>query len=94
MKKWFPALVALMTVLPVFADNDSGKREKLCKVTRQEAQAIATKKVPGLVTDCDIEKTRKGRLYWSIDITPTSGAKQEVRVDGQTGEIISVETDD
>lgn len=102
MKKLLPAAMALMTAVisaftafsPALADNDSGAREKQCKITRQEAEAIATKRVPGQVVDCDIEKTRKGKLYWSIDIKPVSGAKQEIHIDGQTGEVLSVETDD
>jgi uncharacterized membrane protein YkoI len=91
MKKLILAAAALLlTTSSAFADGDN-KVEKQAKIPREEAKKIALKEVPGTITDCDIEKRKTG-LFWYIDVKPTNttGIKKEVKLDANTGAVLSV----
>lgn len=95
MKKPILAVIALfLTTTIAYADGDN-KVEKSAKIPREQAKAIALKEVPGTITDCDIEK-RKKALFWMIDITPTDTKlkKKIVKLDANTGAVLSVTDDD
>lgn len=95
MKKLILAAIALfVTTSGAYADGDN-KVEKSAKIQREQAKAIALKEVPGTITDCDIEK-RKKALFWMIDITPTDTKlkKKQVKLDANTGAVLSVTDDD
>ena len=95
MKKLILAALALfITTSAAYADGDN-KVEKSAKIQREQAKAIALKEVPGTITDCDIEK-RKKALFWMIDITPTDTKlkKKQVKLDANTGAVLSVTDDD
>lgn len=94
MKKLILAAIALfVTTGSAYADGDN-KVEKSAKVQREQAKAIALKEVPGTITDCDIEKRKTG-LFWYIDIKPTDtkSVKKQVKLDANSGAVLSV-TDD
>jgi len=95
MKKLILAAIALLvTTSSAYADGDN-KVEKSAKIPRDQAKAIALKEVPGTITDCDIEKRKTG-LFWMIDITPTDTKlpKKQVKLDANTGAVLSVTDDD
>lgn len=87
------AISILLSQSAAYADGDN-KVEKKAKINREEAKAIALKEVPGTIIDIDIEK-RKSGLFWEVDIKPTDGkvAKKEVKIDANTGKVLSVEDD-
>lgn len=77
------------------ADDDDQALEQQSKITRAQAQKIALERVPGTVSDTDIEKTSAGKLYWSVDVRPAKGgAEKEVEVDATSGAVLSVKDDD
>lgn len=94
MKRLLVAATTLVLSTSIaYADGDN-KVEKQAKVKRDEAKEIALKEVPGTIIDMDIEK-RKSGLFWEVDIKPTDGkaAKKEVKIDANTGKVISVKDD-
>lgn len=95
MKKHLTAVLALLLSINVaYADGDNKAERTKAKVKRDEAIAIAQKEVPGTVLDADLEKRRK-QLLWIIDIKPTDGSvpKKEVRIDANSGKVLSVRND-
>lgn len=96
MKRYFLLGMSLMLLSSAAAraDDDDQALEKQCKISRAKAHEIACKRVAGTVTDTDIEKTKAGKLYWSIDVRPAKGVEKEVHIDGQSGVILSVKNDD
>lgn len=71
---------------------EQAKLAQKAKITKEEAQAIALKKVPGEVIESEIEK-EKGKLIWSFDIRAENGKIMDVEVDANTGTILKVEED-
>lgn len=72
---------------------EQAKLAKKAKITKEEAQAIALKKVPGEVIESEIEK-EKGKLIWSFDIRSSSDGKIfDVEIDAKDGKILKVEED-
>jgi uncharacterized membrane protein YkoI len=88
------AAALLISVNAAYADGDN-KVGKNVKIQRAAAEAIALKEVPGTVLDADIEKRKTG-IFWDIDVKPSDGsvAKKKVRLDANTGAVISVKADD
>ncbi len=87
------AIAVLISTNAAYADGEN-KVGKSAKIKKPEAEAIALKKVPGTVLDCDIEKRKTG-LYWDVSVKPADGkvAKKKVRLDANTGAVLSVEDD-
>ena len=65
---------------------DGDKLAKKASVTIDQAQAIALKARPGVVTDRELEK-EDGGLRYSFDIT-SDGVTYEVGVDARTGAVL------
>lgn len=88
------AAALLITVNAAYADGEN-KVSKSVKIKKPEAESIALKKVPGTIIDSDIEKRKTG-IFWDIKIKPSEGtvAKKKVRVDANSGVIVTVEDDD
>jgi uncharacterized membrane protein YkoI len=92
-------LAAALTLIgsSALADGDKSKREKLAKIDKKAAEAIAIKEFPGTIVDIDIEKMRKKpySLYWSISVKGDS-ARKNIHIDANDGKVIKVtdETDD
>lgn len=68
------------------------KYSKEAKITLEQAKAIALKRVPGEITDADLEKER-GRLQYAFDIKSADGKVYDVEVDAKTGKIIKAVLD-
>lgn len=73
--------------------EEQAKLAKQAKIKKEEAQAIALKRVPGDVLESEIEK-EKGKLIWSFDIRGKDGKIYDVEVNAKTGKVLKVEEDD
>lgn len=91
MKKTMLASLILslcITALPAQAKGNSGY------ISRAKAVAIAKARVGGgKVDNVDFERSRRHGAYYEIDIENRKG-DYEVRVNAQTGKVISVQRDD
>lgn len=59
-------------------------------ITVEEAQRIATERVPGRVEEAELEN-RGGRVVWEVEIELGNGEDREVIIDARTGEVLSVD---
>lgn len=88
--------LALSAAVPslVHADKDQAPRHQP-KLTLAAAQAIAIKRVPGTVTEAELER-EKGVWVYEIEIQPADPAvpRQEVLVHADDGTIVSIGEDD
>lgn len=66
------------------------KLARHAKITREQAQEIALKRVPGAVESAELEKEH-GKLVYSFDIRNAKGTIDEVQVSALTGKIVRVE---
>jgi len=74
-------------------DQEARDQEKLAreaKITKEQAQATALKRVPGTVEEGELEREH-GKLVWSFDIRNAKGTIDEVQVSAITGRIVRVE---
>jgi len=63
------------------------------KFTLADARKIALARVPGKVTDAELEKEH-GRLQYAFEIITADGKSFDVEIDAITGEILNVEDED
>ena len=63
------------------------------KFTLADARKIALARVPGKVTDAELEKEH-GRLQYAFEIITAEGKEFDVEIDAITGEILNVEDED
>lgn len=68
------------------------KYSKQAKITMAQAKEIALKKVPGTITEEDLEMER-GRLQYAFDIKDANGKVYDVEIDAKTGEILKAAED-
>ena len=67
-------------------------KEELQKdITEDQAREIALARVPGRVTDIEIEK-KFGKRVWVVEIDADSGPETDAIIDIQTGEVLGTET--
>jgi uncharacterized membrane protein YkoI len=71
---------------------EQAEMAKKAKITKEQATAIALKRVPGEVLETEIEKD-KGKLIWSFDIETEEGQIMDVEIDANTGAVLKVEED-
>jgi len=91
-------LASLTTTAPVVFPDASVRRvaDKKSdaaprpKVTREQAEAIALKAVPGKITSVEIEPKR-GKLVYAVEIMTPQGEETDVLVDTETGEVLGTE---
>ena len=77
-----------ITALPAHAKGNGGY------ISRAKAVAIAKARVGGgKVDNVDFERSRRHGAYYEVDIENRKG-DYEVRVNAQTGKVISVQRDD
>ena len=77
-----------ITALPAHAKGNGGY------ISRAKAVAIAKARVGGgKVDNVDFERSRRHGAYYEVDIENRKG-EYEVRVNAQTGKVISVQRDD
>ena len=63
------------------------------KTTADQARAAALAKFPGAtVTQVELQD-ENGALVWGVELTDASGAVQDVKVDGNSGQIVSTQAD-
>ena len=65
----------------------------LVKFSIKDAKSIALQRVPGKITDAELEK-EKGRLQYAFEIIGEDGKSYDVEIDAITGEIIQAELED
>ena len=65
---------------------------KQAKTTLEQAKTIALQRIPGAITDEDLEKEH-GRLQYAFDIKSSDGKVYDVEVDAETGKIIKAVLD-
>jgi len=63
------------------------------KVTLADAKKIALQRVPGKITDQELEK-ENGRLQYAFDITGEDGKSYDVEIDAITGDVLQAEPED
>lgn len=68
------------------------KYAKQAKITMEQAKEIALKRLPGTITDQELEK-EKGKLLYSFDIKDPNGKTFDVEIDARTGSVLKVEED-
>lgn len=80
---------------PAVKQANMAKYGKDAKITMIEARAIALKRIPGTITEEDLEKER-GVLQYSFDIKTADGKIYDVEIDAESGKILKavIDTDD
>ena len=68
------------------------KLAKEAKITMEQARAIALKRVPGTITEEDLERER-GTLQYAFDIKDASGKVFDVEIDAKTGKVLKAAED-
>lgn len=68
------------------------KYSRQAKITMEQAMEIALKRIPGTITDRDLEKER-GKLMYSFDIRDASGKVFDVEIDAKTGKVLKAVED-
>jgi uncharacterized membrane protein YkoI len=63
------------------------------KFTFADARKIALQRVPGKITDQELEK-ENGRLQYAFEIVTAEGKSFDVEIDAITGEVLKVEDED
>lgn len=77
-------------------ENDAQDQAELAKqvtITEEEATKTALKKVPGTITDIELEN-ENGTIVYGIEIVAKDGSQQDVKIDAKTGKIVKVELED
>ena len=77
-------------------ENDNQEQAKLAKqakITEAESRAIALQKVPGTVTDVELED-EDGTIVYGVEVQAKDGSKQDVKVNAQTGKIVKIDNGD
>ena len=94
----FPMLVAgvfLTWGLAQSSDGIQGQEQGLltAKLSMEEAIAKAKTKFPGQVLETELENEH-GQAVYEIEIAGTNGVVTEIKVDAQTGELLSSDIED
>ena len=75
-------------------DEDITEADRaLVKISPADARKIALQRVPGKITDQELEKEH-GRLQYAFEIITAEGKEFDVEIDAITGEILKVEDED
>jgi len=63
------------------------------KTTAEQAKAAALARFPGgTITQVELQD-ENGSLIWGVELTDVGGKTQDVKVDGNSGQVITVESD-
>ena len=73
--------------------HEEGKELLTTKLSMVEAIAIAKKQFPGQVLEAELEREHDQVVY-EIEISSTTGVVTEVKVDAQSGELLSSKIED
>lgn len=74
--------------------NEPAPNPAQVKTTADQAKAAALAKFPGATIKQVELQDENGKLVWGVTLTDTSGQAQDVKVDGDSGQVVSVEADD
>lgn len=77
---------------PEVKKANMAKYARQAKITMEQARAIALKRVPGTITEEDLEK-ENGRLQYSFDIKDANGKVFDVEIDAKTGKVLKAVED-
>jgi Peptidase propeptide and YPEB domain len=73
--------------------SDETQRSEMptgAKITRDQAIAIALKRVPGRASSVEVEQ-KLGKLVYTVEVIPPSGTETDVFVDVVSGEVVGTE---
>lgn len=89
------ALAIVLAAAGAAYGDDNGKKGKAeiaaaAKVTIDQAVKTASEKVPGTVTEAELEMKHK-KLVWEIEVVTADKKVMEVHIDADTGAVIDVE---
>jgi len=73
--------------------NEPALNPAQVKVTADQAKAAALAKFPGATVKQVELQDENGTLVWGVELTDASGAAQDVKVDGNSGQTVSTEAD-
>ena len=65
----------------------------LVKITADQARAAALAKFPGATIKQVELQDENGALVWGVELTDASGQTQEIKVDGNSGQLVSTQAD-
>ena len=87
--------VLLTWGLALSSEGTHGQEEGLltAKLSMEEAIATAKTKFPGQVLEAELE-TDHGQAVYEIEIAGTTGAVTEIKIDAQSGELLSSDIED
>ena len=87
--------VLLMWGLALSAEGIHTSKQGMAKPTLSLEEAIgkAKAKFPGQVLETELEN-EEGKAVYEIEIASTTGVVTEIKVDAQSGELLSSEIDD
>ncbi|MGI8495778.1 MAG: PepSY domain-containing protein, partial [Pyrinomonadaceae bacterium] len=77
---------------PTAKNTRMAKLAKEAKITMAQAKEIALKRIPGTITEEDLEK-ENGRLQYSFDIKDADGKVFDVEIDAKTGKVLKAVED-
>ncbi len=63
------------------------------KTTADQARATALAQFPGATVKQIELQDENGALVWGVELTDASGAVQEIKIDGNSGQILSTQAD-
>jgi hypothetical protein len=87
--------VLLTSGLALSSEGTHGQEESplTAKLSMAEAIATAKTKFPGQVLEAEFE-TEHGQAVYEIEIASTTGAVTEIKIDAQSGELLSSDIED
>jgi len=91
-----PAYTSSITVDDTAESSEADEADALAglaKITADEARAAALAAVPGTAEEVELEN-ENGNVVYGVEITDSSGATYDVKVDAGNGTILAQEADD
>lgn len=92
------SLTAMLSVaIPAFADNDElhyQQNQNRYISYKQAAQKAISHIGSGMAKDIDFEYSFNKKAYFEVEVLKPNGQEYNVKVDAQSGEIISSKLDD
>jgi uncharacterized membrane protein YkoI len=87
--------ILLMWGLAISSEGTHGPKDGLltAKLSMEEAIATAKAKFPGQVLEAEFENEH-GQTVYEIEIASTTGVVTEIKVDAQSGELLSSAIED
>lgn len=88
-----PAITAPSEAPNLNEANEPTLNPAQVKTTADQAKAAALAKFPGATIKQIELQDENGTLVWGVTLTDASGTAQDVKVDGNSGQIVSAEAD-